>query len=244
MRLVIFFIALFSVVACSSPSESFILLSKDSSNRISNWLKKEDSSIVTREFYTLPIDSMDYFLERAKAIVIGGGEDVHPSVYGKEEYVEVCGAFDEFRDSIEMVLIKHALLNKKPLLGICRGHQIINAVNGGTLIPDIPSFSQTTINHRSDRDSAHVIICMKDSWLSALNIDTLWVNSRHHQCIDELSPLFSPAAYSPDGIIESIQIADTLLHPFAVGVQWHPEGLHDKASAQIAKLFLNKINRE
>ncbi|MDA3928326.1 MAG: gamma-glutamyl-gamma-aminobutyrate hydrolase family protein [Prolixibacteraceae bacterium] len=149
---------------------------------------------------------MNFFLEHASAIVIGGGEDIHPSIYGKNEYVEVCGAFDLFRDSIEILLINYALYNKVPLPGICRGHQIMNALTGGTLIPDIPSFLETNIQHRSNSDSAHVILFSTNCYLNQLELDTLWVNSRHHQCVDQLSPKFNAIAFSPDNIVESIQI--------------------------------------
>ena len=126
-------------------------------------------------------------------------------------------------------------------MGICRGNQIINASSGGTLIPDIPSFIESAVDHNNKLDSAHIVIGLKGSWLSDIGEDTLWVNSRHHQCVDEVSPLFSPAAYSPDGVIESIQIPDSLLHPFAVGIQWHPEGLLDSPSMKIANLFISKV---
>lgn len=238
-------ILLFSVlllVGCSKTPRSYILISKDSSHRIATWLQKANKKVETREFYSIPKDSMDYFLELADGIVIGGGEDIHPSIYGKEEYTEVCGSFDRFRDSIEMVLIDYALMAKVPLLGICRGNQIINAGNGGTLIPDIPGFLNTTINHRSKLDSAHFVVVQPNSWLSrATHQDTLWVNSRHHQCIDKVAPGFKPVAIAPDGIVESIQIINEESGAFAAGVQWHPEGLRDKASHQIAKYFLKKV---
>lgn len=242
-KLIISLLALVFLSSCRQFETSFILISKDSSQRIENWLLKSDSTLHIREFYTIQTDSMDWFLDHAVGVVIGGGEDIHPSIYGKEEYVEVCGAFDLFRDSIEMVLINHALQNKVPLLGICRGHQIMNASQGGTLIPDIPTFTTTNINHRSQSDSAHYVLSLKGSWLDELDLDTIWVNSRHHQCVSELSPLFSLAAFAPDGIIESLQISDTLIHPFAVGVQWHPEGLLDAPSMKIAEKFISETKK-
>lgn len=228
---------------CERQSDSVILISKDSDQRIEKWFHQIDTTLNIREFYSIPSDSMNYFLNLASGIVIGGGEDIHPSIYGKEEFVEVCGAFDLFRDSIELVLINYAMKEKLPLLGICRGQQILNAANGGTLIPDIPSFLETKINHRSDSDSAHAVILTKNSCLqNVLNCDTIWVNSRHHQCVDKVAPGFIVSAISPDGVIESIELTDSLQNNFTVGVQWHPESLLDESSMKIARFFLTKVS--
>lgn len=241
-RLIVILICLWFFISCTPNKEAFILISKDSSNRIEKWLHKANNAITTREFYSIPNDSMDYFLELADGVVIGGGEDISPLIYGKPEYEEVCGEHDLFRDSIEMVLIHYALSMKVPLLGICRGQQMINACNGGTLTPDIPSFLETQIVHNSKSDSAHVVIIDHDSWLfEATGRDTLWVNSRHHQCVNQLAPGFKSVAFAPDGIIESIQIINDKDGGFAAGVQWHPEGLLDIPSMQLATYFLKKI---
>ncbi|MFA9389010.1 MAG: gamma-glutamyl-gamma-aminobutyrate hydrolase family protein [Prolixibacteraceae bacterium] len=245
MKHFILLLLVFVAFACTPPKGELILISKDSNNRIEQWLHKAQADIITREFYTIPSDSMDFFLVMADGVVIGGGEDIHPSIYGKEEYVEVCGEFDQFRDSIEMLMIHHALAKKIPLLGICRGHQILNATNGGTLIPDIPSFLPTEIIHNSSSDSAHIVLIEHDSWLyEATGKDSLWVNSRHHQCIDSMAPGFKAVAFSADGIVESIQIIDESDGGFAAGVQWHPEGLLDEPSMQLANYFLKKVTAE
>lgn len=228
---------------CQPDDNVFILVSKDSHSSIEKWLHKADRSLEIREFYGIPTDSMDFYLSKADAIVLGGGEDVHPAMYRHEEYLPACEEMDLFRDSIEQVLIRYAFSHKLPLFGICRGEQILNAATGGTLTPDIPSFLHSTINHRAKSDSDHVVIFSQDSWLkSALQCDSIWVNSRHHQCVDTVAPGFVVAATSPDGIVESIRYADTLQQPFIAGVQWHPEGLLDEPSMKIARLFLSKIN--
>jgi len=239
----ILILTLLLIFGCSNEKQIIVLISKDSHSRIEKWLHKADPTIVTREFYSIPVDSMDYFLVKADGIVIGGGEDIHPSVYGKKEYVEVCGEFDLFRDSIEMVLIQHAMAKNIPLLGICRGHQMLNAANGGTLIPDIPSFLNSTIVHNSMSDSAHLVLVDRNSWLyEATGEDTLWVNSRHHQCVDELALGFRIVAKATDGIVESIQITPSEKGGFVAGIQWHPEGLLDIPSMQLADYFLEIIS--
>lgn len=238
----ILFLFLLLIFSCSKEKHTFVLISKDSHSRIEQWLHKSDPNIITREFYSIPVDSMDFFLVKADGIVLGGGEDIHPSVYGKEEYVEVCGEFDLFRDSIEMLLIHHAMAKNIPLLGICRGHQMLNAANGGTLIPDIPSFLTSQIIHNSNSDSAHLVLVDRNSWLyKATGEDTLWVNSRHHQCVDELAPGFKIVAKATDGIVESIQITPSEKGGFVAGIQWHPEGLQDIQSMKLADYFLKII---
>jgi len=243
-----FWIIIFAIIllwGCKQERKTFILVSKDNHSNIEKWLHKADPTLNIREFYTIPTDSMEFYLSKTEAIVLGGGEDVHPSMYRHEEYLNVCGDIDLFRDSIEQILIRRAFSNKLPLLGICRGEQILNAVSGGTLIPDIPTFLQTKINHRSKSDSDHVVIFTDNSWLKdLLHCDSIWVNSRHHQCIGEVAPGFVVGATAPDGIIESIRYADTLQQPFIAGVQWHPEGLFDEPSMKIASFLLSKISNK
>ena len=241
LLLALIFISLFS---CQKENDKMlILISKDSHANIEQWLKAIDPDISTKVFYDIPRDSMSFFLKKANGIIIGGGEDVNPLLYNKPEYISVCEAPDNFRDSIEVLMIEYAMRKKIPLLGICRGNQIMNVVNGGTLIPDIPSFvPESNILHRFKNDSAHYIIPVANSWIeNSLNYDSIWVNSHHHQAVGKISPQFMVSAYAPDSVIESIEIKDKNAHPFAVGVQWHPESLDDNLSEQIGKLFLEEL---
>ncbi len=242
-----YFLLLIAVilVSCQQPQKTFILISKDYDSRIELWLKKANNTIETRQFYGIPLDSMNYFLNRANGMVLGGGEDVNPLVYNKPEYDSICEGYDNFRDSIELLMIQYAMKNKTPIFGICRGLQILNVGNGGTLIPDIPTFyPESTLKHRIKTEYAHVAIANDDSWLDIqFHISEFQVNSRHHQSIDSIAPGFKVAAFAPDGVIESIQWTDTTTHPFAVAVQWHPEALNDTLSLQIATLFLQKVTK-
>ncbi len=236
------YILILILTGCSYQKPDLILVSKDSRQRIEKWLSSIDPSIDFREFYFVPGDSMEYYLQQADGIVIGGGEDVNPAMYGKPEYTEDCGEMDDFRDSIESVLIHFALSNDIPLLGICRGQQIINVVTGGSLIPDLPIYKPGPIVHRNSSDSAHTIIAEPDSWLTGMiGEDIVWVNSRHHQALDEISERFHVAAHASDGVIESIEIRDEENHPFAKAIQWHPESLLDTLSYSIGRLFIASI---
>ncbi len=234
---------LLSLFSCQKKDNALILISKDSHARIEHWLKNIEPSIKTRVFYNIPKDSLQLFLEKAKGFVLGGGEDVNPELYHQPEYDTICEPPDNYRDSIELLMINFAMNNKIPILGICRGNQILNVANGGTLIPDIPTFiPKDSIQHRSDSDSAHIILPVQNSWIETeLTYQTIWVNSHHHQAIGKLAPNFTIAAFAPDSIIESIEIKDKNSHPFAIGIQWHPESLHDHLSKQIGKLFIKYI---
>jgi len=229
------------VLECYGQKTNLIIISKDNKHHIEKWLGSIDSTLLFKEFYTLPKDSMPYYLHKANGIIISGGEDVNPSLYNKPGYAELCVNIDYYRDSIEIMLIQFAIENKVPILGICRGNQIMNVVYGGTLIPDIPSFTHSTTNHNVKNDSAHLIIAEPNSWLkNRLSVDKAWVNSRHHQAIAQIASIFQVSAFSSDGIIESIEIKQDQNHPFAVGVQWHPESLKNELSYSIGKLFIDQ----
>ncbi len=232
---------LFSCTSESLREGKLVLISKDGGDDIAEWITELDTGVVTQACYGFPDDSLEVWLELASGIIIGGGEDVDPALYGKPEYLRHCGDIDIYRDSLELEMIRYALNNKIPILGICRGHQIINVAMGGTLIPDIPTFLWGR-DHRSLKDSVHLIIIQKDSWLDPFfEEDTLWVNSKHHQGIDRLADDLVVAAWSPDSIIESIEIRETVDHPCVLGVQWHPEDLRDSLSSICGTYFLEQF---
>ena len=248
------FLFIFFTIGCTSQQKEIetiveenqspiVLISKDNNSHIKNWIHSLDSEIIIKECYGLSKDSLDYYLNSADAIIIGGGKDVNPELYNKPEYAEICGEFDNYRDSLETKMILHADNKKVPIMGICRGQQIINIVHGGTLIPDIPTFVNGSINHRSREDSAHIILPVEGSWISDyFRQDTFWVNSRHHQAIGNIAKGFEVVAYSPDSVIEAISIKDKSSHPFTMAVQFHPENLRDSLSNQLGMMLLNAID--
>lgn len=218
-----------------------ILISKDSGDDIAEWITELDTGVVTQACYGFPEDSLEVWLEIASGIIIGGGEDVDPALYGKPEYLEHCGDIDPYRDSLEFKMVRYAMDHKIPILGICRGHQMLNVAMGGTLIPDILTFTRAN-DHRVWKDRVHLIIIGQDSWLDPYFVeDTLWVNSKHHQCIDRLADDFVVAAWSTDSIIESIELRETVDHPCVLGVQWHPEDLRDSLSRVCGRYFLEQF---
>jgi putative glutamine amidotransferase len=230
------------VLSCNQiPDRKIIIISKDSKSVVGNWLRSINPELEIINAYGMSYDSLQIYLHKANGIVLSGGEDVHPQFYGKESYLHLCEKTDIYRDTMEFGLIDFAMKNDIPLLAICRGQQILNVRNGGTLIPDIPTYYPGS-NHRSKAEYVHSVVPVKNSWLSSLTSqDTIPVNSRHHQSVDITGLGFEVAAYSTDSIIESIIYTDTTIQHFALGVQWHPEILNDSLSMRIGALFLSKI---
>ena len=156
-------------------------------------------------------------------ILFTGGHDVSPEVYG-ETPVDKCGKPCPLRDSMEGYILELCIRDDKPLFGICRGIQFINAYLGGTLYQDLPSqYDGDTEHHMKppyDR-LAHKVDVLGDTKLAGIIGSGLHdVNSYHHQSVKELAPGVTKMAVSEDGLVEAIEIKD---HRFAIAVQWHPE---------------------
>lgn len=164
------------------------------------------------------VDTCDGFL-------FPGGQDVSPARYGAAVSPH-CGETCPERDAMEAALLHEIWVRNKPLLGICRGIQLINAVLGGTLYQDLPTEHPAHISHRMaspyDR-AAHTVSVVADSPLARLApANRLGVNSCHHQAIRDLSPQLRPMALSDDGLVEA---AYAPTQRFLWAVQWHPEWL-------------------
>lgn len=175
----------------------------------------------------LPLQSeaadLDQMLAMCDGILLTGGHDVSPELYGHEP-LPVCGATSPRRDRMETGLLRRAMDADRPVLGICRGLQFINAALGGTLWQDLPSQRPSGIVHRQRPPydvPAHDVDVLPDTPLSALlRAEALRVNSCHHQGIRKIAPPLKPMALAPDGLVEAVW------HPgrrFMWGVQWHPE---------------------
>ena len=169
--------------------------------------------------------------ERLDGLLPAGGVDVHPRHYG-EAIHEKCGEIDEARDTVELTLARWALAEGLPTLAICRGIQVLNVVAGGTLYQDIASQVPGSLKHDFWPDYprnylAHQVTINDDSHLAAiLGQSQVGVNSLHHQAVKDLAPGFKIVGRATDGVIEAIEGHD---HPFALGVQWHPEELVEDA---------------
>jgi len=168
-------------------------------------------------------------LSHLDGLLITGGADVGPDVYG-EEKLPFCGETSPLRDKEETALCRRALEMDLPILAICRGHQILNCVLGGTLYQDIETQFGASLKHpryEVPRDQVHEVKVEKDSRLYQITgLDTLRINSRHHQAVKALGKGLKITARATDGLIEGVELPGK---KFVVGVQWHPESLSDYA---------------
>jgi putative glutamine amidotransferase len=168
--------------------------------------------------------------EAVDGIFLTGGVDVHPGQYGEEAGAR-CGQTDPERDRTELALIHWALRDRKPILGVCRGIQVINVAAGGTLYQDMATQYPNGIKHDFFPPAAgytraslvHTARIAPNSRLAQiLRAKQISVNSMHHQGIKALAGGLTASAHAPDGSIEGIEGVN---HPFLIGVQWHPEEL-------------------
>lgn len=163
-------------------------------------------------------------------IVLAGGEDCDPSLYGEEPHPTV-EPMDERRQQNDVTLARVARERGIPTLGICLGVQVMNVAAGGTLVQDIDSQMQTGIEHASDPSdrARHDVTIESGTKLSKiLPARQLNVNSSHHQAIKTIGDGLKVTAQAPDGIVEGLEDPR---HPFYLGVQWHPEDMPGETSA-------------
>jgi putative glutamine amidotransferase len=164
-------------------------------------------------------ESIRALLGRVDGVVLAGGPDLHPSLYGQEPGPDL-GPTEPALDGSEVALVHMALDRRLPLLCICRGLQALNVARGGTLIQHLPGHRQT----EPGRLPTHGVRIEPGSRLAgALGSTEVQVNSFHHQAVDELGRSLRAVAWSlEDGVVEGLEATD---RDFAVGVQWHAEGL-------------------
>ncbi len=170
-------------------------------------------------------------------LVSGGGIDVDPRHYGERPHPKL-GPLSPVRTRFELDLIRRALDEGAPILGICGGCQALNVVAGGTLFQDLAAQAPGALRHRAPRSVRHGVSILKGSKLARFFRGlTGRVNTSHHQAVKEVAPSFRSTAWAGDDVIEAIE-GDH--HPFAIGVQWHPELLYrkDAAAASLFKAFL------
>jgi len=179
-------------------------------------------------------------LEGMDGLLLSGGSDLDPGYYGEEAVPELGVTLPE-RDAFEMALLEHALRRQMPILGICRGMQILNVALGGTLYQDLPSQMDhmVLLGHRQETPKwqpTHEVEVEGDSRVAEiLGANELKVNSYHHQAIKDLASGLVAVAWAPDGVIEAIESSD-LAKRWLVGVQWHAEAMRE-AGPEHSNLF-------
>jgi putative glutamine amidotransferase len=172
-------------------------------------------------------------LDLLSGLVLSGGGDFPTELYGAAPHPAVQRMIPE-RDAFEFALARSALTRPMPILGICRGMQILNVVAGGTIYPHTLDALPNVVDHRDGTpldQTVHSVHIEPNTHLSRLcgeQASSFRVNSLHHQAIDRLAPGFVVSARADDGVVEAIEAPD---RPFVVGVQWHPEWMYDSEPA-------------
>ncbi len=190
-------------------------------------------------------DALDLLLERCDGFLLAGGQDVGPSLYGEEKR-PCCGETLKERDVMDRNILLRAVAADKPVLGICRGLQLINAAFGGTLHQNLPTERPSLVQHKMEPPydrAAHMISLLPDTPLRRLlQTNECAVNSCHHQGVKELARGLQVMAKASDGLVEALRMPDRL---FVWGVQWHPEFSFqaDERAARIFAAFVDAARR-
>lgn len=184
---------------------------------------------------------------RLDGIILIGGADIHPSYYN-EEPIEQLGEVDSLRDVYDIALIRLAAQRGVPMLGICRGEQLINVAFGGTLYQDIPTqYPDTTVRHHQKEPSSvatHTVCLLPGSVMAQITGRVqLFTNTHHHQAVKDVAPGFRITAWTTDSIPEAIESTDG--RPIW-GVQFHPEGMAmagDTISARFFRFLVDEAEK-
>ncbi len=177
-------------------------------------------------------DFLDLY-SRLNGILFSGGGDVSLTYFNGSDHPRI-GEVDESRDTTEITLMRTAVNDGKPILGICRGAQVMNIAMGGTLYTHIYDQLKGALDHAYPGSLRKAIVhpVNVDETTRSAEIfgETLLnVNSLHHQGLKDIAPGLKATGYAPDGLVEVVEIPD---HPYAVAVQWHPEWLTDQPAMQ------------
>ena len=171
--------------------------------------------------------TLDAFVTKCDGFFFTGGADVAPSRYG-EEIKDTCGVIQYRRDELDFAMLERVLDSRKPILAVCRGAQLVNVALGGTLYQDIPTEVDTNTVHRQSEPKnvfSHSVRTVENTPLSTLlGMETIPVNSFHHQAIKMLGNGLEVMALADDGIIEAVYRTGT---QYLRAYQWHPEGLFE-----------------
>lgn len=164
----------------------------------------------------------DRLIQAVDGLVFTGGGDIDPERYGGN-FHETIYKIDPERDRFELTLAQQAMQADVPVLGICRGMQVLSVASGGQLLPHVPDTFGIGVLHREEQltPTRHPVELVTSSQLAAIiGLTEIDVVSWHHQAVTTVPPGWQVAAYAPDGLIEAVEHAD---HPWAIALQWHPE---------------------
>ena len=179
--------------------------------------------------------------EKLDGVIFSGGADMDPKLFGGGPHPTVYGT-DGQRDTLEISMIRQTVEDKKPFFAICRGFQVLNVALGGPLYTHISDQLENSLQHDTPREEtrdslAHEIRVEEGTQIAEiLGSPILKVNSWHHQGVKDVPESLKITAYSPDGLVEAMEIPS---HPFSIAVQWHPEWMpEDKAMQNLFTSFI------
>lgn len=187
-------------------------------------------------------EEIEQYAQRIDGLYLTGGYDINPLLFGEEPHQEL-GAVTPGRDHFELKIINQTLQLNKPILGVCRGCQILNIAVGGSMYQDIyGQINRELLQHAQQAPAAHgshIVNVLRGSLLYRLTgEEKLQVNSRHHQANRSVIDTFQISGQANDGVVEAIESKE---HPFVLGLQWHPENMaaaNDQQSLNIFQGFI------
>jgi putative glutamine amidotransferase len=197
-----------------------------------------DTSIILIDFMDIKKNKREEIFNKVSGLILSGGRDVHPSTYGRKDNLNVCVTHKK-RDEVELFLMNSAMRDSLPILGICRGHQILNAILGGDLYQDIPTQyeSDSIILHRDPEEQEYVFHPVQLDTSSSLyklyGVHEFEVNSFHHQAVKVQGRGMKIVAHAPDGLNEASEWAKGIEDRWIIGVQWHPEKQYQNTSKHL-----------
>ncbi len=183
----------------------------------------------------LPVDlHPSKVIDRLDGVVLTGGTDVDPARYGQVAHAELLGIETE-RDEFEWAILAGALERETPVLGICRGLQVINVFQGGTLDQHVPEHARYDVAPNTE---VHGVDFVSGSVLHSLYGDTHKVNSLHHQSVAEVGQGLTVTGRDPEGGVEALEMGDSVL-----AVQWHPEMMDGRATDPLFGWLVDRANQ-
>lgn len=184
--------------------------------------------------------------DRCDAILFAGGNDIDPSMFGEELHPTVKD-ISKLRDAVELRLMRWSVEDDRPILGVCRGMELLNIVRGGDLYQDIPSMLPDATDHNlssAAKDIEHIAHVLRlepgSRFAGIIGKGTLGTNTHHHQAIREVGEGLRAVAWSEDGVIEAIEAEGK---PFVIGVQSHPESMWPKAAPEWRNFFQEFVDQ-
>ncbi|RPI13632.1 MAG: gamma-glutamyl-gamma-aminobutyrate hydrolase family protein [Ignavibacteriae bacterium] len=221
------------------PKTGISLCDKSFENYL-NWLKSADVDYKILDYRENNFED----IKDCSSLILTGGVDIFPEFYNDWEDGKNRDDYRPQRDGFEFRLFDYALNNNLPMLGICRGLQLINCKLNGTLINDIMTVRKVNHDKIDGKEITHTVNVNKDTMLyEIIQEDSGEINSSHHQAIDRPGEGLKVTARSDDGIIEAIEWLEKDNRAFMLGVQWHPERMKNQSSP-FSRNILERIKKE